>query len=117
MPKSPKPKSTQPQGSQPRAFYAAQPWRCVHHPDRTDITAYVEASGERETVATIHPSSGARAEDIASFVANLVNAHQQNRHLLHDVIDALEAVMSEGMTYSTEQDLDAVLKRLKRTTA
>ena len=62
-----------------RSFYGLVPWRCNHHADRSEIVAYVEASGRWETVAVIPPTSGASAEALATFIARVVNATQQNK--------------------------------------
>ena len=98
----------------PRTFYGLQPWRYVHHADRSEIRAYAEVGGAWETVATVHPTAGASAEFLAVFVVDCVNDHQHQQHLLHAALAALEAVTKEGLTYSTEQEIDAVLARMKR---
>jgi hypothetical protein len=111
MPKSKKAKSAV---KQPRQFYTAHPWQCEHHQDRSDITAYVEASGEWETVLTVHPTSGASAEALATHVAAIVNEHQDGVDLLQDALSALELCFEEGkLTFTSEQEADRVITRIK----
>ena len=97
----------------PRSYYAAHPWECHHSKDNSVIVAYVEASGNWENIATIHPTPGHSAETIATFICGLVNEHQKNRNLLHDAMEALEMVISDGLTFSSEQVADRVVTRIK----
>jgi hypothetical protein len=97
-----------------QGLYGLHPWHCRHHGDRSEIAAYVEASGRWETVADILPTSGASAEALATFITRLVNATQQNKDLLRDAMRALEAVMTEGLTFATEQEADSVVAGIKR---
>jgi hypothetical protein len=62
-----------------RPLYSLHPWQCQHYPDRSDITAYVEASSQWEVVAVVQPTSGVSAETLASLdgIAKLA----VNRHL------------------------------------
>jgi hypothetical protein len=98
----------------PRCFYSLHPWRCDHHADRSEIMAYVEASGQWETVAVVPPTSGASAEAVASFIVRLVNAAQQNRDILRDAMAALEAVMNDGLNFTTEQAAEHVIISIKK---
>jgi len=102
------------QQQRPRLFYSLQPWLCQHYPDRSDITAYVEASSHWEVVAVVQPTSGASAEALADFLVRLVNAHQKNQNLLRDAMEALEAVMQEGLNFATEQDAYSVVASIKQ---
>jgi len=98
----------------PRCYYALAPWKCRHHADRSEITAYVEASGKWETVAVIPQTSGTSPEALATFIIRVVNATQQNKDLLRDAMEALEAVMKEGLNYSTEQAAEHVISDIKQ---
>jgi hypothetical protein len=108
MPKTSKPAPHQ------RCFYALHPWRIEGKGESCDLIAYVEASGDWETVATIPATSGASADDIASFIAGLVNDNRENAEVLDEAFAALGAVLQEGLTFTTEQEAEHVLKRLKR---
>jgi hypothetical protein len=99
---------------QPRRFYAAHPWQCKHNEDRSDITAYVEASGEWETILTVHPTSGASAEALATYVAAIMNEHQGTAGLLQEAMTALELCLEEDqLTFTSEQTADRVVTRIK----
>jgi hypothetical protein len=97
-----------------RSFYGLVPWRCNHHADRSEIVAYVEASGRWETVAVIPPTSGASAEALATFIARVVNATQQNKDLLRNAMEALEAVVNDGLNFTTEQAAEHVINDIKQ---
>lgn len=98
----------------PRSLYSIHPWECRHNKDNFEIIAYVEASSKWETVATIHPTAGASAETMASFICHLVNENQKNASLLHDAMQALEACMEEAdLTFTSEQAADSVVRRIK----
>ena len=100
--------------TQLRQFYAAHPWQCSHHEDRSDITAYVEASGEWETILTVHPTSGASAEALAVYVAAIMNEHQSKADLLQEAMAALELCLEEDhLTFTSEQAADRVVTRIK----
>jgi hypothetical protein len=110
MPKQ-KPKKT---ATQPRKFYTAHPWQCRHLKDRSAITAYVEASGEWETILTVHPTSGVSAEVVAGYVAALINEHQSKADLLQEAMTALELCLEEPrLTFTSEQAADRVITRIK----
>lgn len=110
MPKQ-KPKRT---ATQSRIFYAAHPWECRHRKDGSEITAYVEASGEWETILTVHPTSGASAEVVAAYVAAIINEHQSGADLLQEAMTALELCLEEDhLTFTSEQAEDRVVARIK----
>jgi hypothetical protein len=112
MPKAPRRKSIK-AGSTPRRYYRLVPWQCRNHSDRSELTAYVEASGKWETVAVVPPTSGASAEALANYILALVNNSLPNSDLLRDAMSALEAVMKDGLTFTTEQEADSVVKCIK----
>lgn len=99
---------------QMRQFYTAHPWQCVHHQDRSEITAYVEASGEWETILTVHPTSGDSAEVVAGYIAAIMNEHQSKADLLREAMKALELCLGEDrLTFTSEQAADRVVTRIK----
>lgn len=111
MPKSKKAKS---HAKQIRLFYAARPWECCHHQDSSEITAYIEASGEWETIITVHPTSGASAEALANYVAAIVNDHQGKADLLQEARAALEQCLEgDRLTFTSEQAADRVVTRIR----
>jgi hypothetical protein len=100
--------------SLPKSYYTAQPWQCQHAKDSSAITAYVEASGTWETVATIHTTSGNGAETLATFICNLINDTQKNKSLLQEAMDALQLCLEEDrLTFSSEQAVDHAVARIR----
>jgi predicted transcriptional regulator len=97
-----------------RCFYSLHPWRCQHHGERSEIAAYVEASGTWETVAIIPQTSGATSEALAEFIARAVNQSQQCENLHQAAIRALESVIEEGLTFTSEQEAERVIERLRK---
>ena len=97
-----------------RTYYALHPWQVKQESDQAEVHAYVEASGAWEKIATIHPTPGASADTLAAYIIGIVNAHHQSHDLLNAALNALEAIVDEGLTYSTEQDADTVIERIKK---
>jgi hypothetical protein len=95
-------------------IYSLHPWRCTHHSNHSEIVAYVEASGQWETVLTVNPTSETSAKTMATFIMHLVNSYRQNNDLLRVAMKALESVMQEGLTYSTEQEVDAAVASIQQ---
>jgi hypothetical protein len=115
MKKPPKQSKKAAVGKSSRRFYSIHPWQCRHNANNSEIMAYVEASGKWETVISIHPTSCASAETMATFIANLVNENQSNRDILIEAMNALESVLEDGgLNYTNEQDADAVVSRIKK---
>lgn len=97
-----------------RQFYAAHAWQCRHKKTRSDIEAYVEASGEWETIITVHPTSGASAETLANYVASIMNEHQSRIDLLQDALTALDLCLEgDRLTFTSEQAADRAATRIR----
>jgi hypothetical protein len=69
---------------------------------------------DKGTVAVVSPTSGASAEALAAFIASIVNAAQQNEDLLRDAMEALEAVVNDGLNFTTEQAAEHVIANIRR---
>jgi hypothetical protein len=99
----------------PKSFYAIHPWECRHHKDRSEITAYVEASGKWEIIAEIRHTSGASAETMATFISKIVNENQERQRLLLDAMAALQTCLDEdSLTFTSEQAADRVISNIKK---
>lgn len=98
-----------------RGRLGLHPWRCERRGEHCEIVAYADASGAWETIAVIPSTSGASADFLAGFIVNLVNESQEDSDVLEAARKALEAVMEEGLTFSTEQEAEHVIDRLKHT--
>lgn len=97
-----------------RQFYDSRPWQCAPCSGGYEISAFVEASGKCEPVATVRKTSGASAAALARYIIAIVNAQQDEGNLLPEALAALEAISSEGLNFSTEHDADVVIRRLKK---
>ena len=112
MPKATKPKKAT---ASPRSLYVAQPWKCRHLKDHSEILVYVEASGAWETMGLVQPTGGASAETAAEFITQLINTSQQNQSALRDAMEALELCLEEdGLTFSSEQVAERSLNAIKK---
>jgi hypothetical protein len=97
-----------------RSYYGLHPWRCTHHGDRSEVFAYVEASGKWETVLVVRASSGTTAEELAVYIVNLVNDRREDQDALEQAFAALDAVLQDGLTFTTEQEAEHAAERLKK---
>jgi hypothetical protein len=97
-----------------QGHYRSRPWRCIQSGDECALSAFVEASGEWETVAIVQPTSGADAKSLANFILRVVNDWNEHDDLFQAASEALEAVLQEGLTFSTEQEVESMVERLKR---
>jgi hypothetical protein len=57
-----------------RRMHSIHPWSVQHHPDHSEIEAYVEITGEMEIIAVIQSINHA---DIAEFIVALANEHNR----------------------------------------
>jgi hypothetical protein len=69
---------------------------------------------DKGAVAVVSPASGASAEALAAFIASIVNAAQQNEDVLRDAMEALEAVVNDGLNFTTEQAAEHVIANIRR---
>jgi hypothetical protein len=97
-----------------RTCYGSHPWRCQPCEGGCELIAYVDASGQWETVAIVQPTSNATARALAEFIVGLVNEQQRDSDVLQAAFDALDGLLEQGLTFSTEQDADRVIETLKR---
>lgn len=112
MVKSEKPKNAE---IKYKKIYSLHPWECRHHQYHSEITAYVEASGEWEVVSIIRSSSGASAETMATFICDIINDAQKNQGVLQEAMEALQTCLEEdGLTFSSEQTVDRIMARIKK---
>ena len=64
-------------------------------------------------MALVKKTSGASVEAVAHYIVGMVNDLHENGSLLAAAMTALEAITDEGLTFSTEQDADDVIRRIK----
>jgi hypothetical protein len=97
----------------PRPLCVPRPWQCEPRGADCALLAFVEASGKWKTIALVKKTPGASAETAAAYIAGLVNDMHENGDVLQSALEALEAIVDEGLNFSTEQDADIVIRRLK----
>jgi len=110
------PKTVRPEKSakKQRGLYSIHPWEAHHKEKHSEITAYVENSGKWETVLTVHNTSGAAPETLASFILALVHEHQNKQNTLHDAMNALELVLNDCLNFTSEQAIERVVRNIKK---
>jgi len=95
-------------------YYGSHPWRREEVEGRCELVAFVDASQSWERVAIIQPTSAVKAEAMADFILRLVNERHAEGDVLQAAFDALDGVLQEGLNFTTEQDVERVMVRLKR---
>jgi len=98
----------------PIHFYTIHPWAVQHQPKHSEIEAYVEASGEWEIVLNVRSTSGATHETMAEYILSIIHEHQKKQSALQDAMHALELVLNEGITFSSEQAIGQAVTRIKK---
>jgi len=98
----------------PINFYSIYPWGIQHQPNHSEIDAYVEASGEWEIVLNVRSTSGASHETMAQYILSIIHEHQKKQSALQDAMHALELVLNEGITFSSEQAIGQAVTRIKK---
>ena len=98
----------------PKSYYTSEAWRCVHHKDRSEILVFLKSRLEWEVIATIWPTHEISAETAANFITYVINSKQATAELLQEARIALQAVIDEGLNFTTEQDVEIVVGEIKR---
>ena len=98
-----------------RPLFAVAPWSTKHEATRSTIEAYVEITGDWETVAEVNDDAGIDAEATANFIARVVNEHEKQKELISQMVAALELCLEcKGMTWEAEHDASIALQRAKQ---
>jgi hypothetical protein len=99
--------------SKTEAAATIQPWSCVHQEGKSQIQAYVMATGQHEVLAEIASVPGYTAEAMAEFIVNAVNNFDKRERLIEEMKSALETCLeSGGLNWAAEHDADVVLRRV-----
>jgi hypothetical protein len=98
--------------SKTQASATIQPWSCIHQDSKSQIEAYVMATGNREILAEVFPSPGHSAESIAEFIVHAVNEFEKRERLIDSMQAALEICLEcKGLAWEAEHDVEIVLRR------
>jgi hypothetical protein len=98
----------------PRPLYTLLPWACQHYDDRSELKAYVPASGVWECVAEVRRTAGASAETMADYLMRIVNDHEKMSDLLRDAAEALDlCLQSDGLAWDAEREAEITARRIR----
>jgi hypothetical protein len=99
----------------PKPAYTFEPWSCVHRDEKSEIEAYVMATGKREIIAETRATFGSTAEAVAEFIVRAVNDIDKREHLINEMTAALEMCLEcEGpLDWSAEHDAEVSLRHAK----
>jgi hypothetical protein len=111
MPKTP---SLHAQETIDSPFHSRQRWKCQHGSDRSEILAFAEASGKWESIGVVQSTPCASAKAMAKFLVGLVNDIQINGDLLEAACKTLERIVRLGLNFSTEEEANEVVARIKK---
>lgn len=111
MPKTPKPQS---HTKKPINYYSIHPWACRHLKNHSEITAYVEISSTWEKVLDVCSTSGATHETMAAYILSVIHEHQKKQCALHDAMNALQLVLNDGLTFTSEQAMELAVTNIKK---
>jgi len=98
----------------PINFYSIHPWACRHLKDHSEITAYVEISSKWEKVLDVCSTSGSHHETMAGYILSVIHEHQKKQNALHDAMNALQLVLNDGLTFTTEQAMEHAVTNIKK---
>ena len=94
--------------------YTFEPWLCVHGPEKSQIEAYIMATGKREVIAEAVPTAGNTAEEVAEFIVRTVNDIEKRELLINEMLSALEICLEcEGLNWSAEHDAEVAERHAK----
>ncbi len=96
----------------PSSYHGWHPWRVERRDNSCTIAAYVKATELWQTIAVINGTSGAN-KDITRLV-KLVNDRKDDVDGLRSAFEAVKAIETEGLTFTTEQELEHVIRRLEQ---
>jgi hypothetical protein len=90
------------------------PWSCQHHPEYSEIEAYIEAFGPRKIVVEVRSAAGVEARAVTRFIVEAVNGYARTRQLAGEMMAALETCLEgESLSWSAEHDAEVVLRRAR----
>lgn len=97
-----------------KPLFTFEPWSCIHQSGKSQIEAYVAASGRREVIAETLPTPGSSAEAVAEFIVRAINDIDKREHLINEMEAALEICLEcEGLNWSAEHDAEVALRHAK----
>jgi hypothetical protein len=95
---------------------APAPWSCHHEAAKSRIDAYLEATGEWETIIEIHAQKGIDAKATAEFIVQVTNDNDRTREALSAALSAITELVScagERITFDAEREADIAERKIK----
>ncbi|MDX2028388.1 MAG: hypothetical protein SFW62_07110 [Alphaproteobacteria bacterium] len=98
------------------SIYLLMPWSCNHHPNYSEIVAYIPTTGEWEVIAEIHDAVGIDAEHLAGFITRAANSYKKSRDLIAQMVSALDLCLACNgkLSWEAEQEACSLLNRIKK---
>ena len=96
-----------------RAYQGAPRWRFDRRGEKLEIDVFAEEGREWLPVATVRGGIGMEAGALAEYVVSVLNQKQREAVILSTALHALKSVLEEGLTFSTEQEIDHAISDVK----
>lgn len=98
-----------------KAALTTEPLSCIHRADKSQIEAYITASGEREIIGEIFSVTGIKAKAIAEFIITAINNIDKREHLIDEMEAALDICLAcEGLDWAAEHDAEIALRHSRQ---
>ncbi len=97
-----------------KPVFNAEPWECRHHADYSELIARIEAGEEKKIVAVVPGGDAVSAATLANFICFVINDYQKRQTVLSSAIGALELLLSEGLTFSSEIEGEQAIKDIRK---
>jgi predicted amino acid dehydrogenase len=89
-------------------------FQVVHHADRVGVELNQPPSNEWVTIAAVHGAAGFPASDLAARIARLLNQDVAKDEVLQRAAVALDEILRDGLTFSTEQAIEHTANNIRR---
>ena len=96
-----------------RAYQGTPRWRFDKRGEKLEIDVFAEERREWLPVATVRGGVGIEAGALAEYVVSVLNEKQREAVILSTALHALKSVLEEGLTFSTEQEIDHAISEVK----
>jgi len=98
-------------------MFTKEAWTVEDRGSWAEVIALVDAAGGREVVAMTLPCADTKAISVATFIAHTVNDWRELNALVAMARAVLDGVLEEGLTFSTESELERVRDELAKRAA
>lgn len=95
-----------------RSGHGWSPWRCEVRGGKCVVEAYAGVTELWHPIAKFTATDSAYKD--AGRLVELVNGRQEDAALLGKAVEVLEMLEAEGLTFSSEMELDRIIERFER---